>query len=235
VRASDTIPCMADQLLKDEVRFEFNCTVTGFLRDGRRVAGVKTTHGDYYAGNVVITAGAWSRPLIEKAGARCPTNAIAEVRYTTRPLPGVPPNMPLLIFSDDGFYIREERGGLLIGGGDSSQNKDRQIGQENPPRADRLPTAEAYRIREHLRDVERVMPVLKHAEVDKIAGGIPTYTSDVRFIADRVPRCPGLYVITGCQEAGVTHGPALGRIMADLVTDGKSTWEGSGYRLDRFM
>lgn len=235
VRASDTIPCMADQLFKDGVRFEFNCTVTGFLRNGRRVAGVRTTHGEYHAGNVVITAGAWSRPLIEKAGARSPTNAIAEVRYTTRPLPDLPPHTPLLIFSDYGFYIREDRGGLLISGGDSSQNKDRQIDQENPPRADRLPTAEAYRIRDHIREVERVMPVLKHAEVDKISGGIPTYTRDVRFIADRVPRCPRLYVITGCQEAGVTHSPGLGRIMADLVTDGKSTWDRSGYRLDRFV
>ena len=78
------------------------------------------------------------------------------------------------------------------------------------------------------------MPLLKHGEVDQIAGGVPTYTSDYHFIADAVPRHAGLYVITGCQEAGVTHGPGLGRIVAELITKGRSTWDHTPYKLDRF-
>ena len=60
---------------------------------------------------------AWSRPLLSKAGADCPTTPVSEIRYTTRPLPEVRPNMPMLMF-DDGFYIREEQGGLPMWGGD---------------------------------------------------------------------------------------------------------------------
>jgi glycine/D-amino acid oxidase-like deaminating enzyme len=44
-----------------------------------------------------------------------------------------------------------------------------------------------------------------------------------------------VHVVTGDNEAGVTHGPGLGRLMADLVLDGDSAWtDPAPYRLDRF-
>jgi glycine/D-amino acid oxidase-like deaminating enzyme len=85
-----------------------------------------------------------------------------------------------------------------------------------------------------MRKLEPVMGLLKHAEVDQIAGGVPTYTNDYHFIADAVPGKQGLYVITGCQEAGVTHGPGLGSLMAQMVTGAKPTWDREPYRLGRF-
>lgn len=142
--------------------------------------------------------------------------------------------MPMLMF-DVGFYIREEKGGLLIGGGDSSTEKDRQVDQDHPPTAERIPKTQVNRIREHIRHVENVMPVLKNAEIDKIGGGIPTYTADGAFIADAVPNHSGLFVLTGCQEAGMTHGPGLGKMMAELVTKGETSWDQTLYRLTRFV
>ena len=38
------------------------------------------------------------------------------------------------------------------------------------------------------------------------------------FIAGAVPGIHGLWAVTGDNEAGVTHAPALGRMMAELVT-----------------
>ncbi len=236
VRAGDAIHCMAGRLARNGVRFKYNTAVTGFLHEGRRVLGVTTRHGDYRAPSVVVAAGAWSRPLVEKSCAPCPADPRAETRYTTKPLPRVGPNMPLLIFSDaHGFYIREERGGLLIGGSDPPPlPKDREVDPSHPPRVDQIPPDQAYRVREYIRKIEHVMPVLQQAEVDQIAGGLPTFTRDVAFILDAVPGCRGLYVMAGCQEAGITHGPALGRMMAELVVQGRTTWDRAGYRLDRF-
>ena len=236
ISAADAIPCMARVLAKRGVRFHFNTPVRGFVHEGEKVVGVKTDSTEFRAASIVVTAGAWSRPLLEKAGARCPTTAEAETRYTTRPIAGVPANMPMLIFSDaENVYIREERGGMLIGGGDPTPApKDRLVDPSNPPTVDHIPQVQAYRSREFIRKLEPVMPLLKQGEVDQIAGGVPTYTSDYHFIADAVPRHAGLYVITGCQEAGVTHGPGLGRIIAELITKGRSTWDHSPYKLDRF-
>ena len=229
VRASDMIPALAQLAARRGVHFNYSEPVLELIAGGVRTA--KTT---YSAKSVIVTAGAWSRPLLEKAGRRCPARPEAEIRYTTRPLAGISANLPLLIFVDDGFYIREERGGLLIGGGDSGSAPDRQIDPAHPPTVDQLKVDEVYRIREHLRHIEDLMPILKTADIDQIAGGIPTYTDDVHFIADAVPGQDGLYVITGCQEAGITHGPALGRLMSELVTTGRTSWNRDGFRLSRF-
>ena len=230
VRASDMIPALARQAETNGVYFEYNIPVLD-LAPG----GVRTARGDYSAKSVIVTAGAWTRPLLERAGKRCPANPLAEIRYTTKPIAEIKPNLPLLIFSDYGFYIREERGGLLVGGGDPHPApKDREIDPSNPPLAGNLRPDQAYRVRNHIREIEDIMPALKHAEIDQIAGGIPTFTTDTHFIADAVPGQTGLYALSGCQEAGITHGPGLGLMMSELITRGETTWDRSAYRLSRF-
>lgn len=229
VRASDMIPALAQLGAREGVQFSYGEPVLELVS-----GGVRTANRSYFAKSVIVTAGAWSRPLLEKAGRHCPARPEAEIRYTTRSLPGIRADMPLLIFVDDGFYIREERSGLLIGGGDAGSAPDRQIDPSDPPTVDKLKVDEVYRIRQHIKQIEPLMPSLKTAEIDQIAGGIPTYTDDVHFIADAVPGQDGLYVVTGCQEAGITHGPALGRLMSELVTAGTPSWNRDRFRLTRF-
>jgi sarcosine oxidase, subunit beta len=234
VRAADTIPFLARDTAARGVRFVFDTHVESFLRSGSRVTGVKTPKGDFEADNILITAGAWSLGLLNHVGVKPPVLPRIEARYTTKPIPGVPSNLPLLIFSDIGFYIREERGGLLIGGGDNPNEPDRQVDVMNPPTSDHLNLGEIARIQKHLSVITGTMPVLTKAGVDQIKAGIPTFTADVHFVADRVPDTRNLYLITACQEAGITHGPALGRMMAELISSGQTSLDRSAFRLDRF-
>jgi sarcosine oxidase, subunit beta len=234
VRAADTIPFLARDAETRGVRFLFDTHVESFLRSGSRVTGVKTSKGDFEADNVLITAGAWSLGFLDKVGVKPPVQPLIEARYTTKPMPEVPPNLPLLIFSDVGFYIREERGGLLIGGGESKNDADRQVDRMNPPTSDHLNLGEIQRIQKHLSVITDTMPILTKTGVDQIKAGIPTFTKDVHFVADRVSGTNNLYVITACQEAGITHGPALGRMMAELISSGHTSLDRSAFRLDRF-
>ena len=213
---------VAKELVQREVQFKYNTSVIGFIRKSDRVVGVKTSAGNYHAPTVIVTAGAWSSPLLKKAGASCPTRVNPDTRYTTKPIPGVPPNMPVLLMNGSYHnYIREWHGGLLIGG--------------HGPITDRTALlSQAQRVREYIRQLEHVMPILKNAEIDQVTPCFATGTSDGRFIADAVPGYPGMYVITGCHEAGITHGPGLGRMMAELVVEGKTTWDRRPFQLDRF-
>jgi glycine/D-amino acid oxidase-like deaminating enzyme len=206
------------------------------LREGDQIIGVQTDKGEVRCPKVIVTAGAWSRPLLEKLGVECPSTPKNETRYVTKPLPGLPPGMPLLIFPDHrGHYIREERGGLLIGGGDRRPlPPDRLVDADNPPWCDKLPPDQAYRVRDYIREINQLMPVLEQAEIETIRSGLPTFTSDTLFIAGPVPGVAGLFVMSGCQEAGVTHGPALGRILAEHVVDGKTHWDSSRFGIERF-
>jgi len=62
---------------------------------------------------------------------------------------------------------------------------------------------------------------------------MPCYTDDRLFAASAVADVEGLYVLAACNEAGITHGPALGRHMAELIVDGETELDGSRYDLAR--
>lgn len=237
VRAGDAITALAQQLAQSGVNCEYGTRALGFLREGARIVGVETNCGPRRAAHTLVAAGAWARSLLAAIGVDCPATPLVETRYVTRPLPGVTNAMPLLIFADcHGFYIRSERAGLLIGGGDIvPMPADRLVDADAPPLVAQLPPDQAYRVRELIRAVEHAMPVLHDAEVGEIRSGLPTFTTDLRFVLDDVPGYAGLSVATGCQEAGVTHGPALGRMLADLATGGSTRWERDAFRLPRFV
>jgi glycine/D-amino acid oxidase-like deaminating enzyme len=51
-----------------------------------------------------------------------------------------------------------------------------------------------------------------------------------------VPGVNGLYLLAGDNEAGVTHGPGLGRLLAEVILTGGSQWlDPAPYRPDRFQ
>lgn len=235
IRASDAISALAAQLEQDGVRIQYGTTVTGFAAQRGQIHAVHTSSGPIECPQIVVAAGAWSRPLLHRLNVVCPGHPIVETRFVTQSLPGVDSTMPLLLFTDGhGFYIREEHGGLLIGGHDPEPlPADRFVDPDNPPPAKQLVPDQAYRVRQYLRDIEPVMPIVKRAEISQITSGLPTFTQDRRFVADRVPGYQGLYIITACQEAGITHGPGLGRLMSELIVDGRTTWERSAFRLLR--
>ena len=237
LRAADAIPALAAQLQLQGGRFQFDTAVEAFMRDGERIAGVETNRGAFRCDRVVVSAGAWSRPLLATIDVPLAGEPRIVARYTTRPLPGIDMTLPMLMFSDSvhRFFIREERGGLLIGGADPLPlPADRFVDPENPPPVDELTHAHARRMRQYLRQVEHVMPVLARADIDATAAGLPNYTEDRRFIADAVPGCAGLYVLSACNEAGITHGPALGRHLAELMLDGKTQLDRARFAIDRF-
>lgn len=236
IRASDAIPALATELANAGVDFRFNVKVTGFAVQNGRILGVQSEQRVFPSQRVVIAAGAWSRSLLSILHIPCPTTPVVQSRFVTQPIAGVDASMPMLIFPDcHGFYIREEHGGLLIGGHDDPPlPPDRTVDAEDPPFTQHVSTNQAYRARDYLHKLEEIMPILREAKIDQIATGLPTMTDDTMFIVDQVPGYEGLYAIAACQYAGVTHGPALGKMMTELIINGTSSWDRSAYRLDRF-
>lgn len=234
IRAADAIPALARDLEKDGVDVRYGTNVVAVLGSDGCVTGVRTQDETIDADCIVVAAGAWTRPLLEAIDVACPADPIVETRYTTKPIAGVAPDMPLLIFPDcHGFYIREEHGGLLIGGSDPGDlPADRKADPLNPPRSIDIGPAQAHRVREYIRGIEDVMPLLKDAEIESVNAGLPTFTSDFGFIVDEVSSCRGAYFVSGCNEGGITHGPALGRLVAELALDGSSDWD--QFRAARF-
>ena len=236
VRAGEAHVALSREMQGRGFDVRWNTPVIGFVRDGDRIDGVTTSAGEFRADDVVVAAGAWSHKLLNNIGVNCPAEPVVETRFVTSPLSGVTPDMPMLIFRDwQRFYIREERGGLLLGGGDHVPDEpDRQGDINEPPRTEDIPGDQAYRIQRLLGQVDHVMPMLKEVEIAEIRSGMPTFTEDDLFIMGPAPGLRSLYVMAGCQESGITHGPGFGRLIAELIAGQTPFVDPSPYDPARF-
>jgi sarcosine oxidase, subunit beta len=89
--------------------------------------------------------------------------------------------------------------------------------------------------RRHFVKLGGATAALAVSKVSLAAAAVASYTRDEHFILDGVPGAKGVYVMTGCQEAGITHGPPLGKMMTELVLDGHTQVDRSGVPADAFQ
>jgi sarcosine oxidase len=61
-----------------------------------------------------------------------------------------------------------------------------------------------------------------------------TNTPDETFVIDRHPAAPGVAFASACSGHGFKFAPVIGEILADLVTDGSTSWPIEPFRADRF-
>jgi glycine/D-amino acid oxidase-like deaminating enzyme len=209
--------------------------VAGAVVEGGRVTGVRTSAGTVAAGAMVNAAGAAARALGARDGIDICAIPLLESRFTTEPIAAVTRELPMMLFFErDLLYLREQDGGLLVGAIERTFDDRSRVDLTDPPSASDLPD-HAVREHEHLaRELAGVIPALAEAPVRGHASGMPTWTPDGRHIVGPAPGVEGYVVLAGCNESCVTHGPGLSRIVAELVTSGRTGADISPYRVNRF-
>ncbi|MGD9958324.1 NAD(P)/FAD-dependent oxidoreductase [Nocardioides sp.] len=184
---------------------------------------------------VVLAVGAWLNPLLEQVGWRLPLLPFVATRFVTEDV-GLAPTMPTIQAKDFPLWIRESEGGFTWGSTRGCAPAHRLGGDweaYQPARRRRDDLVAAMTA-----DIERVagtFPALSGARTTAVIQGMPVYTVDRQFFAGEVPGCVGLWAVGGDNESGVSHGPGLGRLLADLITGSETPLcDATGYRLDRF-
>lgn len=215
-----------------EIRYE--TPVTALIAGDGGVRGVRTAAGDVAADAVVLACGAWLNELLADVDATVPLLRMVATRVISPPS-GVVETMPTVMVPDlYGLWLREHRGGLTWGNGDGyaplyTLGTGTALGGQ--PRRDEL----VERVVDTLGPKLRTLVPTADTSVGWWLQGMPVMTSDRKFLAGPVPGVPGLFAVGGDNEAGVTHGPGLGRVLAELVDAGGTDWiDVGGYRLDRF-
>jgi glycine/D-amino acid oxidase-like deaminating enzyme len=202
---------------------------------GGRVVAVKTTAGPIPAGAFVNAAGAAARTLALRDGVDVAAVPLLESRVLTEPLAEVTEDLPMLLFFErDLFYARTEDGGLLFGAIERELGPSSRVPLADPPRSADLPRHAAENHERLARELSEVLPVLASARVRERSSGLPTWTPDGRHILGPAPGVEGYVVLAGCNECGVTHGPGLSRLAAELIIRGRTDADLSPYRVDRF-
>ncbi|HTA01517.1 MAG TPA: FAD-binding oxidoreductase [Streptosporangiaceae bacterium] len=209
--------------------------LTGLITAGGRVEGVQTEGGDIYARTVVLACGAWCNEVLAETGYRAPLLRMIATRVISRPS-GVSGSMPTVMVPDlFGLWLREHRGGLTWGNGDGYSplfELGGSLGADGQPRREEL----VERLDVALTPKLRKLVPAHDTSIGWWLQGVPCMTPDRRFLAGPVPGVNGLYLLAGDNEAGVTHGPGLGRLLAEVILTGGSQWlDPAPYRPDRFQ
>ena len=216
-----------------EIRTGVTCE-QAIVTDGR-VSGVATSAGTIPARAVLNAAGAGARALGARNGVAIAAAPLLESRFVTAPLPTLPDELPMLLFFErDLLYLRKEAGGLLVGAVERELAPAARVPFDAPPPVAEL-SAHALESHERLaRASVDLIPLLADAPIATRASGLPTFTPDGRHILGAAPELEGYYVLAGCNEAGVNHGPGLARLIAELIVTGTTREDVSQLRVGRF-
>ncbi len=195
--------------------------VTGILRDGGRVAGVETSGGPIHARVVVNAAGAEGGLVGALAGVDVPVKPYRRQIFVTGQLPEFNVEPPLTIDYHRNWYFRGEMGGCLFSGPkDEESTFNTNVDWEH--------VAESV-----AKAVARV-PILERAEIKQGWAGSYDISPDNNAILGEVPELQGFYVATGHSGHGFMHGPATGKLIAELILTGKTSIDISTLSPDRF-
>jgi glycine/D-amino acid oxidase-like deaminating enzyme len=204
----------------------------GFEIGGRGVEGVRTPAGTIATRAVIDAGGGWARSIAGVLGAALPVVATRHQLLITEPIAGVTPDFPIARVIDANVYVRHERGGLMLGGyeADPLQPDPAALGDitELP-----LDIGVLWRLAASVREQFPIFqdPSIRVAEH---RGGLPTITTDDRYLAGPLPGVPGAWVMSGCCVGGLSVSPALGEAMAEWVLDGTTTLDLSEISPARF-
>jgi 4-methylaminobutanoate oxidase (formaldehyde-forming) len=207
-------------------------TVTGFIRQGRRVTGVVTDAGDIECETVVLAAGLWTRQLAAAVNVTVPLQAAEHYYVLTEPIEGVHRDLPIIEDPTSFGYYREEAGGLMCGIFEPVAAAWKPEGAPNdfafgtiPPDYNRvMPFMDAA--------MERI-PALQTAGIRTFFCGPESFTHDNTPMLGPVPELDGMYVAAGMNSMGIMCAGGMGSVLASWIVDGVAPLDLVSHAVDR--
>jgi heterotetrameric sarcosine oxidase gamma subunit len=208
--------------------------VTGILTAGGAVTGVRTDSGDVEAEVVVNCAGQWAKAVGAMCGVTVPLHSAEHFYVVTDQIDGVHRDYPILRDPDGYTYIKEEVGGLLVGG----------FEPEAKPwvAPDQLPYPFEFRLLDEDWDhfsilmesaVARI-PALAETGIKKFYNGPESFTPDNQFILGEAPELRNFFVGAGFNSVGIASAGGAGRALAEWIVEGEPSLDLSVVDIRRF-
>ncbi|HEX5843297.1 MAG TPA: glycine oxidase ThiO [Pseudomonas sp.] len=176
------------------------CAVSGFIREGERVVGVRTSQGAMHAEQVVLAAGAWSGKLLQSLGVELP---VVPVKGQMILYKCAADFLPAMVLAKGRYAIPRRDGHILIGSTLEHAEFDKT------PTADALASLKASAV--------DLLPALAQAEVvGHWAGLRPGSPEGIPFIGPLAGH-PGLWLNCGHYRNGLVLAPASCQLLVDLM------------------
>lgn len=200
-----------------------NCSVTGFLREGKTIVGVRTLRhglaGEVRADKVAAAVAGHSSQLAEMAGFRLPIVSYALQAMVSEP---VKPVLDTVVLSPavGAYWSQSDKGELVMGGGLDLFPSYAQRGSFPVTQQVVAATIEMF-------------PSLGRLRLMRQWAGVVDVVQDSSPIIGESP-VPGLYLNCGWGTGGFKAVPVGGWTLAHVLATGKNHALAAPFQLERF-
>lgn len=208
------------------VTVHWGVEVAAMERDSNgTVRRIGTSRGTMDAERVVNAAGAWSAGVAALAGVDLPVVPLRRQVAVSGAGASLPARMPMTIYTGDGFHLRARDGRAVLcwpTPGNPSDPFDVSVDHN---------WLEDVAARARAR-----VPALAHAEfpIAEAYAGLYEMSPDSHAILGVAPGCANMYLANGSSGHGVMHSPAIGQVVAEMMTDRATALDVSQLRPSRF-
>lgn len=210
--------------------------VTGIqLSSTGEVERVITDHGSIKTEIVVNAAGMWAPRVAAMAGLHIPTTPVDHQHIALKAVPGneFPHQTVCLRDPDNLVYMREEAGGLVIGGYEPNPLARWIDGVPWEHGGATLP-ADYERFEMLLEGAIRRIPFLEQAGIITLVCHPGAYTPDCQPMLGPMPGARGMWIAAGMSLNGFGGAGGIGRLMAEWIVTGEPSLDVYSFRATRF-
>jgi sarcosine oxidase subunit beta len=192
------------------VKIHEGIEVLGVLLEKGRIKGIKTKNEEISAPILVNAGGPFASSIGKMVGIHIPVKPLRRQIFVTAPFHLTDKTIPLTIDFHRGWYFRQEGEGYLLSG-PLDQEPSFNLNIDYEAMAEASENA-MYRV-----------PALEKARIARGWAGLYEISPDHHAILGRVPGIEGLILANGFSGHGFQHSPAVGKVIADLITERRST------------
>jgi 4-methylaminobutanoate oxidase (formaldehyde-forming) len=213
-----------------------NTRVTGIELSAKgEISKVLTTQGAIRTNLLVNAAGMWAPRVAAMAGVYLPTTPVDHQHIALKAVPGheFTHDTPCLRDPDNLVYMREEQGGLVIGGYEPNPVARWIDGAPWEHSNTTLP-ADYDRFEMLLEGAIRRIPFLQEAGIITLVCHPGAYTPDSQPMLGPVAGARGLWMAAGMSLNGYGGAGGMGKLMAEWIVGGEAPQDVNAYRATRF-
>jgi glycine/D-amino acid oxidase-like deaminating enzyme len=189
-----------------------NTRADSLIKRGDRIVGVATSAGEIFANTVICASGAGIPALAAGVGVQVPVDLARGQMFVTE---RIPPLLRTYVHN-----IKQTSAGTIV------------FGTTREPGVKDTTVTSVEGTRKLLSWASGLVPALANVKLLRSWAGLRLLPPDGYPIIGKADGVEGL--LLAVMHRGVTLAPAVGKILADLVTEGKTPHNIDPYRLSRF-
>jgi 4-methylaminobutanoate oxidase (formaldehyde-forming) len=213
-----------------------NTRVTGIKVSPKgEIQAVQTDKGEIKCEIVINAAGLWAPRIAAMVGINIPTTPVDHQHIALKAVPGheFTHDTPCLRDPDNLVYMRQEQGGLVIGGYEPTPIARWIDGVPWEHGGTTLPS-NFDQFEMLLEGAIRRLPFLDKAGIITLVCHPGAYTPDCQPMLGPMPGVRGFWMLAGMSLNGYGGAGGMGKLLAEWIIDGEAPMDVYGYRATRF-